>query len=299
MNANKFESFNLTAKLQQNMSFIEPIDSIFMCVNTNKLNNSSETFEKKAPKDKKNKWNENVNEILKNLPEARKYLIFNKEDVPIPWNEQKAKYGTYILLYHVLQLIEEEKRFAFNRYIENRVSKNQIILTTSTKDKAMWDLIGLKSTKNFKRAKFINIKAFTDPEIGFLAKSVSYKDLGEKVLNFQPQDHEYWEKAANNSLPKQNLPIAISYEPKKWSFDSNENQNSPEDRNPYVEKRKSTFNQVRIEKRRRDDPLPSIGLDKSFLPSISLDNLVSIYQGNREKNKGKNTKKKKFNLKKL
>jgi hypothetical protein len=289
MNVNQFKKFNYNTQFQQNDLIVEePIDSIMRCVNSSNKNKISNI--KKAPKNKEKQWNENVKEILKDLPEARKYLILNGSDVP--WNEQNGRYGTYLLIYHVLQLIDEEKRFAFNRYLENRVSKNQIILTTSTKDKKLWDLIGLKSSKVLKRAKFINIKAFTDPKIGFLAKSTSYKDLGEQVIKFQPQDHEYWENAANKSLETKDSPIAISYEPKKWNFDANENQNSPEDRNPYVEKRKSQFNQVRIEKRRRDDHLPLIGLDKSFLPSISLDNLISIYQGNREKNKGKKEKKK-------
>eukprot|EP01091_Cochliopodium_minus_P016166 TRINITY_DN5975_c0_g1_i4.p1 TRINITY_DN5975_c0_g1~~TRINITY_DN5975_c0_g1_i4.p1 ORF type:complete len:996 (-),score=336.00 TRINITY_DN5975_c0_g1_i4:175-3162(-) len=266
-----------------------------MKVNIEKINDNTQfkeickqtsSFDSKSER-KKKVWTQNVNEILQNLPKSRKYLILNKEE-GLPWEDQKGKYGTYILIYHVLELLEEDKRFAFNRYIENRFSKNQIICTTSTKDKELWNLIGLKSTQNFKRAKFINIRAFTDIEKGFIAISQSYKALANLVTKFEPVDHSYWENAANQSnlSNSSKIPLAISY-----TLESNQNQsydnNSPEIwKNPYVEKRKQSFSPVRLEKRRRDDHLPVISTDKAVLPSISLDNVTSVHQGNKEMNRG-------------
>ena len=204
------------------------------------------------------------------------YSIFLEETA---WKEQEGKYSCYILVHHVYQLLEEEKRHAFSRYLENKSRENQFINTSSSRDKDLWNMMGLKPGKHFKRAKLINLSAFSDKKKGLIATSKNYSSLAEKVLAFEPLDHQSWVEAANKNVEakKESLPIAVSLDPNKLLPDILIR--------PASKKRSHEASSMPKKRRELNRPsLPSIASDTPApqLTSLALHQITSSHDGTKE-----------------
>jgi len=140
----------------------------------------------------RNTWWDNLSQITNNnLIPSRKclYKFENPEDCP--WGNRGS--GIYIFELHLLQVLSSKEAWSFKRYVDNHSKRSgvgQTFTLCSSKHKEEWNILNLKSNKCFKKARMINVKAFTDKQMGFLFNS-KYRKIWDTVKgHFEEYVHE-------------------------------------------------------------------------------------------------------------
>jgi len=153
----------------------------------NKKTNQTKGSESNLDK-KRRKWWQNVRSIFETnlLANSKKLYTFDNPE-NCAWKEDQK--GQYFFELDLLDLLGKEEGWNFKRYCDNH-SKNkgsgQTFIFSSSKQKELWDKLRLKSSSGFKKARLINVKAFTDKHKGFLYDSKYKQHLQLIQTNFTP-----------------------------------------------------------------------------------------------------------------